>query len=281
VLGRYQGLGPEPYWFAWGKLRFDPMFPRLRELVGGARRLLDLGCGYGVPAVWLLAQQASLQVTAIESDPDRARVAEWAMGERGSVIPMSLWELPRSLGGYDRVLLIDVLHYLPDATVGELLTRVRAKLEPGGLLLVRDTVPSPKAFAWGRRLEGWRLGRRGLLARFRSTSSFCPRSVRLDSKLVSSSYPGGKRPGFSGVRVERPPATKRRARLGPARQPELDRVGASIRFGTAARTTRSTSGLHDGRDFSESATSRRERGRRGVAGGPWLMAMALAFLAAG
>jgi predicted O-methyltransferase YrrM len=169
AIGRYRGLGPEPYWFAWGKLRFDPMFRRLVALVGPVCRLLDLGAGYGVPTVWLLAHHPCLQVTAIESDPHRAQVAAWAIGQRGVVLNTTLPDLSGCVRSYDRALLIDVLHYLEDPVLDELLLRVRARLDPGGVLVLRDTVPSPKRVAWERRLEGWRLRRRGLVARFRST----------------------------------------------------------------------------------------------------------------
>jgi uncharacterized protein len=181
VSDRYRGLGSEPYWFAWFKLRLDPMFLSLADLVGSAEHVLDLGAGYGVPAVWLLAQNPGLRVTAVESDPVRAHVAAWAIGDRGSVLDCDLLALPESIPQADAVLLIDVAHYLSDSALGELCRLVTRRLVPGGLFLLRDTVPSTRLLPWERRLEGWRLTRRGVLPRFRSAEA-------LVSELRNSGY---------------------------------------------------------------------------------------------
>lgn len=178
---RYHGAGPEPFYFAWFKLRLDPMFRRLTTLVGCACHVLDLGAGYGVPAVWLLAQQPGLYITAIESDFARARVARWAIGERGAVFHSPLPELPDSARGAERALLIDVAHYLNDVTLAETLHAAKGCLPPGGTLILRDTVPSASSFAWERELEQWRLRRRGISARFRS-------SQQLKEVLTAAGY---------------------------------------------------------------------------------------------
>jgi hypothetical protein len=204
VADRYRGLGPEPYLFAWFKLRTDPMFLRLVELIGESRHLLDLGAGYGVPAVWLLAHQAELTVTAVEPDPLRARVAEWAIGTRGSVHRSRLPELPPPAVPIDRVLLLDVLHYLGDEELGHVLAGVEARLEPGGMLLIRDTVPSPKSLPWERWIEGWRLGRRGLDVRFRSAAELGAALKRAGYRVTIETTPGREetwfiaRPGRTG-----------------------------------------------------------------------------------
>jgi hypothetical protein len=204
VEDRYRGLGPEPYLFAWCKLRTDPMFRRLVDLVGESRHLLDLGAGYGVPAVWLLAHHAKLTVTAVEPDPLRARVAEWAIGTRGSVHGSRLPELPPPAAPIDRVLLLDVVHYLADDELGQVLAGVGARLEPDGMLLVRDTVPSRKSLPWERWIEGWRLGRRGLGVRFRSAPELGAALKRAGYRVTIETTPGREetwfiaRPGRGG-----------------------------------------------------------------------------------
>jgi SAM-dependent methyltransferase len=197
---RYRGLGPEPFLFAWLKLRTDPMFGRLLELVGTSRRLLDLGAGYGVPAVWLLAHQAELTVTAVESDPLR----EWAIGERGSVHRSRLPELPPRAAPIDRALLLDVLHYLGDEELRQVLAGVRERLEPGGILLIRDTVPSGKSLPWERWIEGWRLAHRGVGARFRCVGELGAALGRAGYRVTIETTPGREetwfiaRPGPAG-----------------------------------------------------------------------------------
>ncbi|MFC1641804.1 SAM-dependent methyltransferase [Myxococcota bacterium] len=171
VASRYRELGPEPYWFARLKLLLDPMFGRLLDLVGATGHLLDLGAGYGVPAVWLLAHHPELRVTAVESDARRAQIAAWAMGERGTVHCLQLPRLPRLPAAVDRILLIDVIHYVSDELLKELLTVAARALSPSGRVVLRDTVPSRALLPWERALESWRLRQKGIPARFRSADA--------------------------------------------------------------------------------------------------------------
>ncbi len=196
AAGRFRGLEPGPFQFAWFKLRTDPMFERLVELLGSGRHLLDLGAGYGVPAVWLLAQQPELRVTAVESDPLRARVAEWALGPRGTVHQVALPDLPARAEPADRALIIDVLHYLSDGEVRALLGAVKPRLAPDGVLLVRDTVPSEKMLPWERWVEGWRLRRRGIPVRFRSQTELAASLEQAGFSVVTESTPGREETWF-------------------------------------------------------------------------------------
>jgi predicted exporter len=82
---RYRHLAAVPRLFARGKIRLDPMFPRLAELVGEPRRILDIGCGYGIPSVWLLELFPAARVWGVDPDPERVRIAGQALGSRGEV----------------------------------------------------------------------------------------------------------------------------------------------------------------------------------------------------
>lgn len=58
---RYRSAGRFAYYFARGKLGGDPMFLGLlkRGLIPDQARILDLGCGQGLLAAWLLATRQS------------------------------------------------------------------------------------------------------------------------------------------------------------------------------------------------------------------------------
>lgn len=131
----------------------DPMFPRLAEFVGPEDRVLDIGCGYGVPGTWLLALHPNIQLRGIEPDRERAQVAGRAWGSRGVVTCAAAPELPPPGEPVDVVMLLDMAHYLDDPALRETLARIRAELVPGGRLVIRVTVPSTKGWAWERCME--------------------------------------------------------------------------------------------------------------------------------
>lgn len=144
--------------FARGKLSADPSFQSIlaRGLLAGRARLLDLGCGQGLLAVWLLAARACygrpgawppawpeppelLAYTGIELNPSEVQRARAAFAGYPdvhlSVVHGNLCEVPYPQ--VDAVIILDVLHYLETTAQEEVLRRVRAALSPGGLLLLR------------------------------------------------------------------------------------------------------------------------------------------------
>jgi predicted exporter/SAM-dependent methyltransferase len=168
TLLRYRVIETTPRLFARGKLRFDPMFPRLAALVGRPQRILDIGCGYGIPAAWLLELFPQATVVGIDPDAERVRIAGLALGTRGEVLARRAPELGDVPGGADTALVLDIIHMLSDTQWAETLGHLHAKLLPGGLLVVRATIPRDGRRSWLRRIEELRLRRCGLKPCYRS-----------------------------------------------------------------------------------------------------------------
>ena len=149
----YRNAGRFAYYFARGKLGGDPMFLALlkRGLIPDQARILDLGCGQGLLAAWLLAtrhsyaagdwpagwpapsQPAEIRgVDLLHSDIRRAQAALGApvRFEQGDMRHVDF-------GQADVVVIMDVLHYVDIPDQDEVLRRVRAALPPGGLFLTR------------------------------------------------------------------------------------------------------------------------------------------------
>ncbi|MBI5501387.1 MAG: glycosyltransferase [Deltaproteobacteria bacterium] len=201
VARRYAGLDPHARLFAWFKLRLDPMFGRLHELVGAPRTLLDVGCGQGVPGTWLLARLPSLRVYGLDPDPERARIAARAFGPRGTAACAAAPELPEVPGRVDAALLLDVAHHLSDAGLRATLRDLCRRLGPGGRLVVRATVPGDGAVPWLRRVEAGRIRRAGRVPWFRSADVL--RSELADAgfavELVEPTAPGREETWFVAV----------------------------------------------------------------------------------
>jgi uncharacterized protein len=141
VERRFRFMEPYPMLFARFKMKFDPMFSELHRFMNAPKAIVDVGTGYGVPAAWLLELYPGARLYGIEPDEKRRRIASWVVGDRGVVSPGRAPELPDFPGKADAVLLIDMIHYLHDGELALLLDRIRKRISPKGLLIIRATIP--------------------------------------------------------------------------------------------------------------------------------------------
>ncbi len=192
TLLRYRTIETTPRLFTRGKLRLDPMFPRLAAFMKDPRRILDIGCGYGVPSVWLLELFPAATVSCIDPDGERVRVAGRALGQRGEArtgrAPGDIGGLP---GGADTALILDVIHMLDDGELRETLETLHDKLLPAGRLVIRVTMPSGGSHPWLRRIEELRLKRHRISPRYRSreTLEATIRAAGFDMVTVEEDVP--------------------------------------------------------------------------------------------
>ncbi len=149
----YRAAGRFAWHFARGKLGGDPAFAGLLQhgLIPSQARILDLGCGQGLLAAWLCAAHAMCAAgkwprdwppapemaafRGIELMPRDVRRARLAMPEKWVVEHGDI--RTADFGQADVVVILDVLHYMDFAAQEDVLRRVRAALQPHGLLLLR------------------------------------------------------------------------------------------------------------------------------------------------
>jgi uncharacterized protein len=167
VVQRYRHMEAYPRLFARFKILLDPMFPRLSDFVKPGWKLLDVGCGFGVPAAWLLTLYPDLEFTACDPIEERARIARRVLGERAKVLHGGALDLPLDNVKTDAVLLLDVLHHLADRDLVELLARLRSALSGEGRLIIRVTLPG-NSFSLFRFVEETRLLFKGVKPCWRS-----------------------------------------------------------------------------------------------------------------
>jgi SAM-dependent methyltransferase len=169
-MKRFRRLGAYPRLFAWFKMRLDPMFPRLGDFLPETGTVLDIGCGFGVAATWMLARSEGLRVVAIEPDEDRVVIARFVLGERGEVhegaAPEGLPDVAAAV-----VVCLDVIHHLDDGRLAATLARVRKCLPRGGRLILRTTLPAPGRVPFYRWYETRRLAMAGLAAHYRDRNT--------------------------------------------------------------------------------------------------------------
>jgi len=149
----YRAAGRFAWHFARGKLKGDPAFAAIlrRGLLEDSARILDLGCGQGLLASWLLAAQAArlegrwpqewplppatVELLGVEIDPQDVARARTALGERARILQGDIRHV--DYGSVDAIVILDVLHYTDHASQEAVLERARAALAPRGRLLLR------------------------------------------------------------------------------------------------------------------------------------------------
>ncbi|MDM8541529.1 methyltransferase domain-containing protein [Desulfococcaceae bacterium HSG9] len=144
VLRRYKHSEAYPRLFAGFKLRCDTMFselPALLEPCRTIRTIIDIGCGYGVPAAWLLERFPQATVYGIDPDRIRVRVASLILQTRGVIKQNLAPAVPAVESPADIALMFDMIHFLNDAELKLTLKRLHRNLRPGALLIVRAAIP--------------------------------------------------------------------------------------------------------------------------------------------
>ena len=117
VLNRYHNMDAYPRFFARFKMRFDPMFLELQQILqssDGIKTIIDIGCGYGVPSSWLLERFPEARIFGIEPSKKRVRIASLAVGTRGTVVQGYAPEVPEVPRPADLTTLLDMVHFLND-----------------------------------------------------------------------------------------------------------------------------------------------------------------------
>lgn len=149
----YRSAGKFAFHFARHKLGMDPVFCAMLErgLFPDQARILDLGCGQGLLAAWLLSARHRYDlgdwpeewpipplgvkvrgVDLLARDLERARLA---LGDRASFEEGDMRQV--DFGRADVVIILDALHFLDGPAQADILRRVRIALTPRGLLVVR------------------------------------------------------------------------------------------------------------------------------------------------
>ena len=172
ILRRYRPLPAWPRMFAIGKLRRDSLFDELGQELSGwknPRKIIDIGCGYGLPACWLAERFPDAHIFGCDPDPKRVFFAQRVVAARGDMLVGAAPDLPEKFpNDCDLALLLDMAHYLGEEQLRKTFLRCRELLHEQGHLLARFVIrPAARpSFSW--HFEDIRARLAGLSTHYRS-----------------------------------------------------------------------------------------------------------------
>jgi len=172
VLSRYRNMEAYPRLFVRFKMRFDPMFselPRFLDFCKGINTIIDIGCGYGVPANWLLEEFPGAKVYGLDPDPARIRVASMSVGKRGLIMQGCAPDMPIAPGPADLAIMLDIIHYLKDDELRLMLERLYGCLHSDSTLIIRVNITPERRIPWVWWLENFKLKLSRTPSYYRST----------------------------------------------------------------------------------------------------------------
>jgi predicted exporter/SAM-dependent methyltransferase len=146
ALCRFHLLEAYPRMFARFKLKYDPLFTDLTGYLPApekVKHIIDIGCGYGVPAAWCLEYFPTATITALDPDSERVRIAAMVIGKRGKAFTGWATDLQDDEKKADLILLLDMLHYIDDKGLEKLFTCCALLARPDASLVIRYTIQPP------------------------------------------------------------------------------------------------------------------------------------------
>lgn len=193
IAARYGNMEPYPRMFARYKLRLDPLFNELAELAprdAALANILDVGCGYGVPACWMAERYPTATIYGVDPRQERVRVASLALGDRGDIRTGSAPDLPPMDVLVDLATMLDMSHYLQDWELEKTLERIHERLLPGGRLIMRSVLPRSAWPHWTWYLEHFRIKRKGMTACYRDEGELAAMLQRCGFEVTDSRVSG-------------------------------------------------------------------------------------------
>jgi uncharacterized protein (DUF2062 family)/SAM-dependent methyltransferase len=188
---RFLEIGVTAWEFARAKLRRDPIYAAaLAALPQSGSTLVDVGCGQGLTLAVLVEAASAVgrgewppetplpprfeRMIGIESRARVAAMARRALADGAEIIhDRAPAGLPARLTA---VLVFDVLHLMSAPDQERLVMELRARLEPGGMVLVRDVDAAAgigfQAVRIGNRLKSLAVGKFGQTFHFRTAADW-------------------------------------------------------------------------------------------------------------
>jgi 1-acyl-sn-glycerol-3-phosphate acyltransferase len=135
------------------KISFEKYYQVYNELISREGQILDLGCEYGFLSHMLSLTSPARKLTGVDHDEEKIRIARNGFLKNKNLNFIYEDITLYSFGNKDAIILNDVLQYIPQEQQRELLTSCVERLNPGGMVLIKDSYSELRGFWRKRRLR--------------------------------------------------------------------------------------------------------------------------------
>jgi 2-polyprenyl-3-methyl-5-hydroxy-6-metoxy-1,4-benzoquinol methylase len=150
VISAYPGI-IRLYCFVRFKIIHLRFLEEIEQYLPDAGDILDLGCGFGLFALYMASRKPHAHVIGLDIDSRRLDIAERAAQQLGihnvSFVHQDLryWRPAQKISG---AYALDVFHHVPVENGDRLLRDLFAHIEPGGRFLLKDIDTTPRTMLW-------------------------------------------------------------------------------------------------------------------------------------
>ncbi len=143
----YSGLGRKVALYARLRWRLCP-FEEIEKYVPKEGPIIDIGCGYGLLANFLVLKSVKREVTGIDLSLERIKVAQKTTDNRKKIQFKLMDALDLQLEKYNTVVMSDFLHHINFEAQEELLARCYQNLPTGSFLIIEEVDNRPLWKYW-------------------------------------------------------------------------------------------------------------------------------------
>lgn len=150
IIAAYSGI-IRLYCFIRFKIIHIRFLEEIEQYLPNEGEILDLGCGFGLFALYIAARKPDSQVIGLDVNERRLQIARQAAEKLGignvHFIHQDLraWRPDEKIAG---AYALDVFHHMPVESGNRLLRDLSRCLQTGGRLLFKDIDTQPRAMLW-------------------------------------------------------------------------------------------------------------------------------------
>jgi predicted exporter/SAM-dependent methyltransferase len=152
ILTSYVYKGPVLEWYYRIKVGLEDSYNEFNTLVPRKGVIYDLGCGYGFLDYFLMHQSSERIITGVDYDGEKIIVANHSYLKNDQLTFIENDVMQVDMKDADAIIILDVLHYLSAENQRILIRRSFEKLNPGGILIIRDGDSSQESKHKGTKL---------------------------------------------------------------------------------------------------------------------------------